>query len=220
MPPLGWSTTPGIWIGAIGTLALFSLIYRENRIYRIFEHLFVGLAAGYMIKITWQDILEKLWWRPMIEDGQWPWIFALFVGLLYYTVYSKKHSWMSRVAIGILFGLVAGQIFQQTANDYVPQIVTSFKPIYDAPIPRGSETTHLGIGLTNLLFVFILVTVLVYFFFSFEQKNKLVLKTARTGRLMMMFAFGAIFGSTVMARMALLIDRAWFLMHNWLHLAN
>ena len=39
--PQGWSTTPGIWIGAIGTLALFSLIYRENRIYRIFSFEFI-----------------------------------------------------------------------------------------------------------------------------------------------------------------------------------
>ena len=36
----------------------------------------------------------------------------------------------------------------------------------------------------------------------------------------MMFAFGAIFGSTVMARMALLIDRVWFLMHDWLHIGH
>jgi hypothetical protein len=31
-----------------------------------------------------------------------------------------------------------------------------------------------------------------------------------------MFAFGAIFGSTIMTRMALLIDRVYFLLHDWL----
>ena len=78
--------------------------------------------------------------------------------------------------------------------------------------------TPLGLALSNLVFVGTVITVLTYFFFSFEQKNKAVIGTARVGRLMMMFAFGAIFGSTVMARMALLIDRVWFLMHNWLKL--
>ena len=218
---MSWSTPTGIWIGAIGTLALFSLIYRENRIYRIFEHIFVGLAAGFLIKITWSEVLYPQWWRPMTVEGQWPWVFVLFLGLLYYTIYFKKYSWMSRLSIGILFGLVAGQIFKATANDYVPQIQKTFKPLYVTQdmIPKGSGLTTWGMALTNLLFVVIVLTVMVYFFFSFEQKNKTVVKTARVGRLMLMVAFGAIFGSTVMARMALLIDRVWFLMHNWLKMA-
>ncbi|MCX6362483.1 MAG: hypothetical protein NT029_22040 [Armatimonadetes bacterium] len=215
-----WSHPIGVWFGAIGTLALFSLIYRENRVYRLFEHIFIGLAAGYLIKTTWTEVLGPQWFTPLFHDGQWPWALVAGFGLLFYTIFSRKHSWMSRIAIGALMGFAAGQAFQTTASDYIPQIRKSFKPLFVTPdqIPLGSGLTTLGIGLNNLLFVFIMVTVLTYFFFSFEQKNKVVAASARTGRLMLMFAFGAIFGSTVMARMALLIDRVWFLMHNWLHL--
>jgi hypothetical protein len=215
---MGWSTPIGVWIGAIGTLALFSLIYRENRLYRLFEHLFIGLAAGFTIKTIWTETLKPQWWVPMTRDGQWPWIFAFFGGLMFYTIYSKKYSWMSRIAIGVLLGAVSGQIFQQFAGEYIPQIRNTFKPILHPPIPPGSGLTALGIGLNNLLFVVIVVCVLTYFLFSIEQKNRVIAGTARTGRLMLMFAFGAIFGSTVMARMALLIDRVWFLMHDWLRL--
>lgn len=215
-----WSTLPGIWVGAIGTLALFSLIYRENRAYRIFEHLFIGLASGYLIKTTWDDVLKPQWWNPMFHDGQWPWIFVTFLGVLLFTLYTKKFAWMSRITLGVLIGLVAGQIFQATASDYIPQIRTTFKPLVNPPIPPGSGLTTLGLTLNNLLFIVIVICVLFYFFFWFEQKNPVVKGTARTGRLMMMFAFGAIFGSTVMARMALLIDRAWFLMHDWLRIAG
>ena len=35
-----------------------------------------------------------------------------------------------------------------------------------------------------------------------------------------MFSFGAIFGSTIMTRMALLIDRMYFIFHDWLHLVK
>jgi hypothetical protein len=35
-----------------------------------------------------------------------------------------------------------------------------------------------------------------------------------------MFAFGAIFGSTIMARMSLLIGRVYFLLHDWLNIAQ
>ena len=64
MEPSAWSTPLGIWIGAIGTLCLFSLLYRENRAFRVFEHLFVGLAAGYLIKNTWSETLKPQWWDP------------------------------------------------------------------------------------------------------------------------------------------------------------
>jgi hypothetical protein len=83
-------------------------------------------------------------------------------------------------------------------------------------LPQGSLVTPLGQSLSNILFVIIIISVMTYFFFSFEQRNKALRTTARTGRLFLMFAFGAIFGSTVMARMALLIDRVWFLMNKWL----
>jgi hypothetical protein len=213
-----WSHPIGVWIGAIGTLALFSLIYRENRLYRLFEHLFIGLAAGYTIKAVWTETLHPQWWIPMTQQGQWPWVFALAGGALFYTIFTKKYNWMSRISIGALLGFAAGQSFQATANVYIPQIRGSFKPLWVRPemLPHGSLVTPLGQSLNNILFVVIIVSVMTYFFFSFEHRNKALQTTARTGRLMLMFAFGAIFGSTVMARMALLIDRVWFLMNKWL----
>ncbi len=69
--------------------------------------------------------------------------------------------------------------------------------------------------LNNLLFLFIVISVMTYFFFSFEQKGP-VAGVARMGRYLLMFAFGAIFGSTVMARMSLLIGRTDFLINDWI----
>lgn len=221
---MGYSTNIGVILGVVGMLCLFSLLYRENRIYRAVEHLFVGLAGGYMIKAVWAEILAPNWYKPMVNDGQWPFIFLLPLGLLYYTMYVPKLAWMSKITLGIVLGLLSGQIFQRTASEYIPQIEKSFKPLY---VPPGSDQiakvmyngqevhgTWVGASLNNIVFVVILLTVLSYFFFSFEQKNKILRGSARTGRLAMMFAFGAIFGSTVMARMALLIDRVWFVLHN------
>ena len=54
-----------------------------------------------------------------------------------------------------------------------------------------------------------------YFFFSFEQKHVALRGSAKLGRWLMMFAFGAIFGSTMMARLALLIDRMYYLTNDF-----
>jgi hypothetical protein len=41
-----------IWLGALVTLALYSVLYRENPIYRVAEHVFLGLATGYGLYVV------------------------------------------------------------------------------------------------------------------------------------------------------------------------
>jgi hypothetical protein len=56
---------------------------------------------------------------------------------------------------------------------------------------------------------------LFYFFFSKEHKGWFG-AASRYGIFILMVAFGAAFGYTVMGRIALLIGRIEFLLHNWL----
>jgi hypothetical protein len=201
-----------VWLfGALGTIAIFSLVFKENKIFRFFEHVFIGLATGYTVQLNWTDTLRPYWWNPMVH-GQWGQIFVLPFCAMYYTVYSRRHAWMARLAFGVLFGATAGTAFQAFASQYLPQIQASFKPIIPGTgVPLES-------ALNNLVFIAILTCVSVYFFFAFEQNNPVVKRTALTGRWMLMLAFGATFGATIMTREALLIDRIRFLLSDWLQL--
>jgi hypothetical protein len=208
-----------LWTGAICTLGLYSVLYKENKIFRFFEHLFLGLATGYMIAVNWNDVLLPKWWTPFREGGEWWWAFALLVGTLFYFIYSKKYNWMARMVIGLFLGVGAGQQFQAFVNDVWPQIYKSFKPmiahraIAAADGHKAIPELNWGDARNNIIFMAILLCVMSYFFFSFEQKHVVLKKSAQTGRFLMMFTFGAIFGQTIMARLALLIDRMDFLMN-------
>jgi hypothetical protein len=214
------------WLGAACTLGIYSILYRENKVFRFFEHLFIGLGTGYTIAITWHDILGPRWWKPMVDDGLW-WFFFLFpVGMLYYFVYVKKHAWMSRLVFGISFGAAAGLAFQGFAAKYFPQIqrvaATKFTSLAESKAADAYALTPFSAALNNLLGLVILASVMTYFFFSFQPKGKLataVPKLATMGRWVLMFAFGSIFGSTIMARMSLLIGRMYFLIHDWVQVA-
>ncbi len=207
-----------IWIGVGCTLGIYSILYKENKIYRFFEHLYIGLASGFMIFTAWVSVLQPLWWNRTVKDGLWWWFLLLPVAALMYFIYSKKHAWLARITIGLLLGLNAGQQFQQFSGQYYKQIVACFKPI----VPQAADPANgvlapvtLSGAINNILFLVILICVMVYFFFSFEQKHPIVKKTALAGRWMLMVSFGAIFGSTIMARMALFIARVDFLVHDW-----
>jgi hypothetical protein len=201
-----------IWLGALATLALYSVLYRENRVYRTAEHVFIGLATGYGAYQIWSQILYPKWWAPMLDQGHWPWALALVCGALYYTIYAKRYAWMSRLIMLTMMGFEAGLQFKKWAGLYVDQIGSSFVPIFYQP--RRPPYVHMD----SVLFIVILVAVMTYFLFSFEHKRPAIRNTASLGRWLMMLAFGAIFGSTVMARMSLFIGRLWFLFAEWIHL--
>jgi hypothetical protein len=209
------------WTAAICTLGLYSVLYRENKIYRLFEHIFLGLATGFLIAQTWTKVLLPNWWVPMWDKGQWWLIFTLIVGLFYYFIFSKKYNWLARLVIGFFLGVTAGRAFQAFANDTWPQIASSFKPVIPhSAIPAANGMTavpalSVADAINNVIFMMILLCVVSYFFFSFEQKHPVLKGSARLGRWMLMFTFGAIFGSTVMARLALLIDRMDFLLNDF-----
>jgi hypothetical protein len=205
-------STIGIWLAALGTLAIYSILYKENRAYRLAEHIFIGAAAGYMVYINWIEILKPQWWDRIVA-GEWYWVFALVAGAMFYFIYSRRYVWISRLIFGAMLGLVAGTAFKGFAGVNIDRIHASFKPVY-------AHGMTVGQSLNNVLFILVLLTVMAYFFFSFEHKDAIRKVPSSIGRWVLMFAFGAMFGSTVMARMSLLIGRIYFLLHDCLHLAR
>ena len=197
-----------LWCGALSTFAIYSVLYAENKFYRLFEHIFIGLAAGYGVYITWSEVLGPKWWEPMVGKGQWYWAFVAVLGSMFYFMYSRKHAWISRIIFGMLMGLAAGGMFREFYELYFPQIGASMKPL----VGRG-----IGVWQTvnAAVFYVILLASMSYFFFGIEHKNVALQKTAAAGRWFLMIGFGAIFGATVMGRLTLLIGRLNFLLNTW-----
>jgi len=229
-------------LGVLATFGLYSVLYRENRFYRFFEHVFLGLAAGYMIVALWTETLKDLWYDKMVGSapqgagaavyGHWAWIVLLPIGLAGYFVFSKRHAWMSRIPIGVILGLWSGQQVQVWFNRYGAQIADSIKPVIPTTwssltvpsaegLPKAqadaiANNVYLSQALTNIIFTVTVLAVLSYFLFSFDFKSRFTRGFATTGRYLLMIGFGAIFGSTVMMRFTLLIDRMYFVWIEWL----
>jgi hypothetical protein len=75
--------------------------------------------------------------------------------------------------------------------------------------------TYISEALGNLVAIITVISVLSYFIFSFELKSRFLMGTTKLGRYLLMIGFGAIFGSTVMMRFTLLIDRMYFIWVEW-----
>jgi hypothetical protein len=236
-------TTLKLTVGVAATIGLYSVLYRETKLYRFFEHIFIGLAVGWSIVALWTETLSELWWDRLMglqpegagdvgRPGYWAYAFVVPLGLMAYFIFSQKHNWISRIPIGLLLGIATGQFFSVFWRQYGPQIQGSMKPgipttfeRFTAPSPEGLSPealatvqlhTYPSEAISNLVFMITTLCVLSYFIFSLEFRNKFLLGMSTAGRWLLMIGFGAIFGSTVMMRFSLLIDRMFFVWQEWL----
>ncbi|MHB9026231.1 MAG: hypothetical protein ACYC7E_18995 [Armatimonadota bacterium] len=216
-----WTTL----VGVVVTLAIFSILYKDNPVFRFVEHIFVGLATGIGIVYFWVKFAKPNWYTPMmpstlVEGGQglWWFFFAFLLGLLFFSVYFPKLAWMNRFAIGVAMGWVAGAELQLFMGLLGPQLVASFRPAVSTypPTTGIADANNILIGNLwwhpwTLISLVVLVCVLAYFFFSVEHRSHWIRRPAVAGRYLLMITLGAIFGTTVMGRFSLLIARLDFL---------
>src|SRR5262245_39727871 len=206
---------------------IFSFLYRDNPFYKFAEHLFVGVSAAYwMVQGFWQDIVPNLLAKlfPSAFEGlvpaahgrapEWAYLIPLIFGLLLLARLIGPISWLSRWSMAFIIGYTAGSnLTRYLVSDFIVQV----RETLGLPLVVGGSSglATLMLSLANIVTVGGVVCGLIYFFFSKEHTGAFG-KASRAGIWVLMIAFGASFGYTVMARISLLIGRLEFLFSDWL----
>jgi hypothetical protein len=191
----------GSGIAAFLTLCIFSFLYKDNPFYKFAERLVAGVATGYFTMLLfWTNFQDKVW-EPIFHNGQYHYIIPAALGIMMWTRFSKKWSWVSRYSIAFYIGIGSGVSITVYLYTYL------FKQL-QATI--AYPITLDVVGLNLFLIVIAVVSALVYFFFSTPHKG-LFGAVSKLGIYIIMIGFGAGFGLTVMGRVALLVNRIIFL---------
>ena len=212
----------GIWVAALLTLAVYSFLYADTPLYKIAEHLFVGISAAYgAVILYYNGFLPKVY-EPLKQplatpEGGLPnylVIIPVLLGLMIFGRFFRGYQWTARWPIAFVVGFGAGAAipvtFQANILKQTHGTIEPFMPaVYSAfPWPDQLGAWVLALGV---------VTTLAYFYFSAPHQGWLG-KCSKLGLWFLMVAFGAAFGNTVMARVALLIGRVQFLLYDWIGL--
>ena len=192
----------GITLASLLTLAIYSFLYNDNPFYKLAEHIFAGISAGYYVGLVWHSIIKQQLIAPLLHQHQYLFIIPGLLGILMFTRFVPKISWISRISLAFVIGNTAGiTLIQQLHGIVIPQTRSTFLDVSN---------------ISGLVMIIGVITTIIYFYFSKEHKGILGLG-AQAGIWFIMIAFGASFGYTVMARVSLLIGRVEFLLLNWLH---
>jgi len=210
------------------TLAVFSFLYRDTPIYRFAEHAFVGVAAGYAVVVQFHTVFLPNLVRPLRDEGisglmhhqvHTAALLLVVPGILGFMIFFKfydKYAWIARWPMAVVIGYYSGAAIVGSAQgDLIPQVQANILPFVKAGA-LGRFTADPGLfTLLDVLYNPILIVgtfcCLVYFFFSKEHRG-VTGGTATIGIWFLMVSFGASYGSTVMTRVSLFLERAYFLM--------
>ena len=203
----------GLIVGAGVTLSLYSFLYKDNPLFKLAEHAYVGIVAAYELAQVWYqnilaDIIDPITGRSETVEPLWSIVIPTILGIFLLTRLVGKAVWLSRLAFGLIVGLGAGLLIPRRISAYLIQQV---EPTVGAVFAGGAFDFNALIILVGV------VSVLVYFSFSLDHSG-VVGGVSRVGIWFLMVSFGASFGYTVMARLSLLIGQLTFLLHDWLHL--
>ena len=209
--------TIGLWIGALLTLMIFSFLYKDNPFYKFAEHLFVGVSAAYwMVVGFWTtlvpNLIARLWPSRMGgvlpsavgNEPEWIYLIPLVLGIILLTRLINRVAWFSRWAMAFVIGFAAGTNFTRyLQSDFVTQIHSTMVSLYQ---PGRTAYSTIGATFSGIVVVAGVICAIIYFYFSKEHKGGFG-RAARVGIWVLMAAFGASFGFTVMARISLLTGR-------------
>ena len=205
----------GAWLSIFLTLCVLSFLYDDNPVYKLAEHLFLGVSIGYgVIEIYFGVFKPNLLDKLMNDElGMFQRSLSIVPLILIIMLFSKlvpKYSWLARIPIAFIVAAYAGVKLTGELNaNLMTQVAQSIPDLGAVWAEHGFwDWSADGAGVFSSLFLLLgLSACLLHFYFSAPQ-NKAMQQISRFGVLTLMLSFGASFGYTVMGRISLAIGRA------------
>jgi hypothetical protein len=212
----------GTLVAVVLTLFVFSYLLGDNLLYRLAEHIFVGVSIGYAAVVAFHAILASKLLTPLataLSEGNSDQILVLSVplvlGLFLLAKPIRSLSWLGSISVAWLLGVGAALAIGGA-------LLGTLLPQMDATADLAYYVTRYGPGLglfSGLMVLVGTVGVLLYFTFGRGQEGPLVgfreglvRIWGGLGRWFILIAFGAILATTFTSRLSLLVGRIQFLL--------
>jgi hypothetical protein len=209
----------GAFVGLFLTLSVFSYLLKDNALFRLVIHLFIGVTTGFVVVVTWKSVLFPQLIQPLI-DGDWytrllltiPLILSI---LLFFRLFPRL-SFLGSPVLALLVGVGAATAIAGAAIGTIYPQVKDTVDLFEVH-SINFRSSNFWYQLFNAVFILVgTITTLVYFQFGVKSKKKSEAITEQTtwlnrlGRIGQGFiavAFGALFTGVLLATLVALISR-------------
>jgi hypothetical protein len=203
----GLAGTVATWTAALVTIGVWAYLVGERRIFRLMQHLLIGLATGYLVLLAAREVLLPRLIEPLgTESAANPlaWVALAMCGVLAGARWLPRGLVAFPVAV-LVAGTAAFALGGAVVGTLLPQLGA-------AVLTPGLDASGLANGLLSAA-----VTALVLLsFLHGAPRARLLVAAAGTGRWLLLGGIGGWLGFLLVSRLALLVDRIGFLLGDWL----
>lgn len=196
----------GALVGFTLTLMILSYTLGDNPLFRLALHIFVGVAAGYTVIITMNNVILPQLIIPLLSDNQNEKILAviyLIPSALVLTKLSPRLSRLGNPAMAILVGIgAAAAIGGAVLGTVFPQAATTIN------LFASHNSANAAVILIATL------TTLIYFHFSWQREsgqttkiNHFIRGIGKVGQIFIAITFGSLFTGVYFSALAAYIER-------------
>lgn len=207
------SADPMVWLGGLLTLGFFSLLYRDNPLFRWAEVTYVSVAIGHTVVIGLNTLQTTL--KPLAEGakGAFILIIPVILGLLSLFVVWRRYAWLAAYPMSILIGVsLSMRVGRRVSSDIVRQLQSTV----------GDAATIVGGGdaltvLTAIISVIATITALTFFIFTREHRG-VHRWSSRLGQYFLMICFGGYVANMLLSEIAFALNKMIYILKLWLGL--
>ncbi len=211
----------GALLGLFFTISIFSYILGDNVLFRLAIHIFIGVAAGFMVIVVFRSVILPQLLLPILSGSQSERLlvfFPLFFSVLLLLKTTKRFSVFGSPIIAFLVGVgAAAAIGGATLGTLFPQIGASINPFSLQTIvqsgPNGLVQFFFGV-----IILFGTITTFAYFQFNIKARQDRISHgfslrkgIAWIGQAFIAVTFGVLYAGVLGAALTALIERLGFL---------
>lgn len=208
-------------VSFIFTILILSYLFGDNPLFRAAVYIFVGVSAGYVAAVAWNQVILPLLIQPIWSgaafSGEWQatlLLFPLLGSALLLTKVSPRLSGFGQLPMAFLVGVGAAvTIGGAVLGTLIPQINATING-FNMRLADASGIDTAFKFLNGVLILVGVVGTLAYFHFGARQKedgsvklNFLVEILTWIGRIYIAITFGVLFAGVYMAALTALIER-------------
>ena len=164
----------GAWISIFLTLCILSFLYEDNPVYKLCEHLFLGVSIGIGVVETYfavfkPNLLDKLFFAEGWDIHRMTYFIPLAMVVMLFFKLSPKRAWVARVPIAFIVAAYAGVKMTGEANaNLMTQVARSMPDLAQSWNDHGLWSWKAdGAGVvSDVLLVAGLCACLIHFYFS------------------------------------------------------
>jgi len=212
--------TLGIITGFLLTIMVVSYLIKDNVLFRLAVHIFIGVSAGYAVVMVGYNVVLYQLIVPLLQSplNRIYLVFPpLFLGVWLLSKAFPRFSRLGGPVVAFMVGIgAATMIAGSVSGTLFPQIRASIN-LFDLQTARQSGT-NVAFWVFNALVILVgTVTTLAYFHFGARSQREVAGQRqpwidflGRIGQVFIAVAFGGLFAGVYAAAVAALIERVAF----------